>query len=147
MISNEVRKYCRKIFHHLIENYDEALKSDEMYICHHRREIAEDGTVAYSQDELIDLGLYYHRPPEELIFLTQSKHKALHEAAKNRGRTTSLEHKRALARERSRKWRNKNREAMNQKFRDKYKNDPEYRKYKQLSHSKWRENKKAQENS
>lgn len=147
MISDEVRKYCRKIYHHLIENYDEAINSEEMYVCHHRKEITEDGRNAYSANDLIDLGEYFHRPPEELIFLTQSAHKSLHEAANNRDRCTTVEHKRELSKLRSRKYRNNHREELNKKYRDRYKTDSEYRKFKSEAHKRWAEKKKAQENS
>ena len=143
MISDEVRKYCRRIYHHLIENYEKAINSDEMYICHHRKEIDKDGRNAFSADELIDLGEYFHRPPEELIFLTKSEHKALHQAANNKDRVTTIEDKREKGRLRSRKWRKNHRDELNQKFRDKYANDPEYRLLKSESHKKWRQNKKA----
>jgi len=143
MISDEVRKYCRRIYHHLIENYEKAINSDEMYICHHRKEIGKDGRNAFSADELIDLGEYFHRPPEELIFLTKSEHKALHQAANNKDRVTTIEDKREKGRLRSRKWRKNHKEELNQKFRDKYANDPEYRLSKNESHKKWRQNKKA----
>lgn len=131
MISDEVRKYCRKIYHHLIENYEEAINSEEMYICHHRKEITEDGRNAFSADELIDLGEYYHRPPEELIFLTKSAHKALHMAANNKDNGVTIEHKREKAKLRSRRWRENHREEVNQKSRERYANNVEYRKKKQ----------------
>lgn len=145
MISDEVRKYCRKIYHHLIENYEEAVNSEEMYICHHRKEITEDGRNALTADELIDLGEYYHRPPEELIFLTKSAHKALHMAANNKDNGVTDEHKREVARLKSKRWREKHRDEINQKFRDKYKNDPEYRLSKSESHKKWVKNKKVKD--
>lgn len=131
MISDEVRKYCRKIYHHLIENYDEAINSEEMYICHHRKEIDKDGRNAFSADELIDLGEYFHRPPEELIFLTKSEHKALHQAANNKDRNVSEEHKREVAKARQKRYREKHKEELNQKAKDRYATDPEYREKRQ----------------
>lgn len=140
MISDEVRKYCRKIYHHLIENYAEAVNSEEMYICHHRKEITEDGKNAFTADELIDLGEYYHRPPEELIFLTKSAHKALHMVANNKDNGVTVEHKREMAKLRNRKWREKHREEVNQKSRERYANDKEFRERKAANHKKWIEN-------
>ena len=137
MISDEVRKYCRKIYHHLIENYEEAMNSEEMYICHHRKEISEDGRNAFSADELIDLGEYYHRPPEELIFLTKSAHKALHMAANNKDNGVTDEHKREVSKARSKRYREKHREELNQKSKDRYATDPEYRKKRAEQHKKW----------
>lgn len=137
MISDEVRKYCRKIYHHLIENYDEAINSEEMYICHHRKEIDKDGRNAFSADELIDLGEYFHRPPEELIFLTKSEHKALHQAANNKDRNVTEEHKREVAKARQKRYREKHREEINQKSKERYANNAEYRKTRKEQHKKW----------
>lgn len=137
MISDEVRKYCRKIYHHLIENYEEAINSEEMYVCHHRKEITEDCRNAFTADELIDLGEYYHRPPEELIFLTKSAHKALHMAANNKDNGVTIEHKREKAKLRSRRWRENHREEVNQKSRERYANNDEYRKTRAEQHKKW----------
>lgn len=140
MISNEVRKYCRKIYHHLIENYEEAINSEEMYICHHRKEITEDGRNAFTADELIDLGEYYHRPPEELIFLTKSAHKALHMAANNKDNGVTDEHKREMTKARQKRYREKHRDKINQKSRERYANNAEYRKARKEQHKKWIEN-------
>ncbi len=75
----------------LIENYEEAIKSDETYNCHHRRELA-DGKVT-SRKELIAQGLYYHRPAEELLFLSRSEHMRLH----RKGKPLSEEHRRKIS--------------------------------------------------
>ena len=65
----------------LIENYDLAIAdTTKTWICHHRLE--KDYTVA----ELKSMGLYYHRPPEELIFVeTQKVHKNLPHKGKPTG--------------------------------------------------------------
>lgn len=73
--------YCTKP--ELIENYDKAIAdTDHMWDCHHRLEThTSDGErrfIDLSQAELITLGIYFDRPPEELIFLTKSEHKSLH---------------------------------------------------------------------
>lgn len=81
-----------------IENYSKAvLDTSQIWECHHRREThyLEKGKwvereVALSSSQLIEDGKYYHVEPSELIFLTPSDHRALHniikdlEAEKNR---------------------------------------------------------------
>ena len=73
-------KYCNDISS--IENYDEALNSEEKYDCHHRLEThtsdGEQRLVALSRDELKALDMFYHRPADELIFLTKKEHRQLH---------------------------------------------------------------------
>lgn len=66
-----------------IENYDEAIKDEsQTWICHHRLEVCNsDGVerpVCLSSDELKALGVYYDRPPNELIFVTKSEHGRIH---------------------------------------------------------------------
>lgn len=68
----------------LIENYYEAVNDQtQKWVCHHRRELNDDGSFAYSVKDLIAMGLYYKRSAEELIFLTWSEHSTLH----NKNRT------------------------------------------------------------
>lgn len=83
MISKEViNKFC--IEPHLIENYDEALIDNQIWDCHHRLETHfSDGTPRpinsrLSSKELLTLGMYYNRPPEELIFIKHNEHTSLH---------------------------------------------------------------------
>ncbi len=68
-----VKLYC--IEYTEIENYNKAF-SDETQIwdCHHKKEIEE----GKNQEQLKKEGLYYNRPPEELIFLTSNEHHKLH---------------------------------------------------------------------
>lgn len=68
-----------------IENYEKALKDPEkIWVTHHRLELQfSDGTprpvnAQLTSDELIALGCYFDRPPEELIFLTPEEHRRLH---------------------------------------------------------------------
>ena len=71
---NAVRKYCCEDIS-LIENYQAAINDKEQtWDCHHRLEIE----LNKSRQELINLNLYNNRPANELIFLTHSEHKALH---------------------------------------------------------------------
>lgn len=73
--------YCKE--YENIENYDKA-KVDNFvgWHCHHRLETHNsDGVrrlVDITRDELKALGMCYNRPAEELIFLTASEHKTLH---------------------------------------------------------------------
>ena len=82
--------YCR--YPELIENYEAAIADDtQVWVCHHRLEThnsdGERRLVDISKAELIALGMYYDRPPEELIFLSQVEHVKLH----NTGRKFSEE--------------------------------------------------------
>lgn len=71
----------------LVENYDLAIADTEMWILHHRLETHfSDGTprppyAHINQKELIALGMYYHRPTEELIFMRIKDHSKLHNKA------------------------------------------------------------------
>lgn len=62
-----------------IEGYDRAiLDNSERWMIHHRLELNEDGTIRYTAKQLEALDLYYHRPPEELLILTNKEHGQLH---------------------------------------------------------------------
>lgn len=58
----------------LIENYKQAIESEEPYDLHHRLETE----LNLSSQDLRDKGLYYLRPASELIFLPRSVHRSLH---------------------------------------------------------------------
>lgn len=59
----------------LIENYEEAIiDTTQTWCCHHRLEIELNKSAV----ALKKLGLYYHRPASELIFLTKGEHSKLH---------------------------------------------------------------------
>ena len=74
------KKFCNEDIS-LIENYANAIADKEQtWDCHHRKEI----TISKSKKELIELGEYYNRPASELIFLTPSEHRSLH----NKGKTS-----------------------------------------------------------
>lgn len=76
-----------------VENYEKA-KADnfEGWECHHRLEThTSDGerrTVDISRKELQALGMYYHRPAEELIFMTMPEHNSLHQKGKRLSKET-----------------------------------------------------------
>lgn len=76
MISKRCAKqYCCEDIS-LIENYDKAIISDEMWDCHHRLEIQD--TKIVSPNELIEQNLYFNRPSNELIFLPHNEHLRMH---------------------------------------------------------------------
>ena len=88
------RYYCKDIEN--VENYEKALADDFIgWHCHHRLEThMPDGKrrdADISHKELIALGLYYHRPAEELIFLTTREHNAFKKGklAWNKGKKMS----------------------------------------------------------
>ena len=88
-------KYCKN--YQDIENYEKAKKDDfKGWHCHHRLEThTSDGerrAVDITQKELIALGMYYHRPAEELIFLTSREHNAF-----KKGKHHSVETKNKLS--------------------------------------------------
>ena len=98
MISRkQAYKYCKD--YTKIENYEQAIKDDETWICHHRLETHfSDGTerpvnARLSLIELIVLGMYYDRPPEEFIFLRRKDHQRLH----YKDYKLSKEHKRKIS--------------------------------------------------
>lgn len=76
MISEKsVKWYCKDFTK--IENYDKAIADTEkVWICHHRLE------KDYTYRELVSMGLYYHRPPEELIFV---ENKEMHQKLPHKG--------------------------------------------------------------
>ncbi len=67
----QAKRYCQEYW--LIENYEKALNSAEKWVIHHRNE-----DVGFSQKELIEKNLYYHRPPKELVFMSQNEHQKHH---------------------------------------------------------------------
>lgn len=66
-----VKKYCCEDIS-LIENYEEAVNSNEKWECHHK-----NGEI-YTHQELIDKDLYWNRPANELIFLSKHQHASFH---------------------------------------------------------------------
>ena len=93
MISKiNVKQYCKDFQN--IENYELAIADTEnMWHCHHRLETHDsDGNrrlVDITNAELISLNMYFDRPPEELIFMTQFNHLQLHK----KGKIFSEDHK------------------------------------------------------
>lgn len=71
-----------------VENYEKA-KADEFkgWVLHHRLETwTSDGDrrpINISPEELQALDMYWHRPSEELIFVTKAEHNVLHHTGNN----------------------------------------------------------------
>ena len=71
------KKYCSEDLS-LIENYDKAIAdTTQTWDCHHREEILPCGK--FSHNYLKKFGLYFNRPASELIFLTPTAHRQLHQ--------------------------------------------------------------------
>ena len=73
MIRPDVNVYCCEDIS-TIENYDKAIKAKSTWDIHHKREITENK----SKQQLIDEGLYFNRPANELIFLSRKEHNRIH---------------------------------------------------------------------
>lgn len=99
--------YCICRTPELIENYDKAIAdTTQTWQCHHSLEThnsdGERRLVDISSAELIALGMYFDRPPEELIFMTELEHKRLHNVGKRmkgkmKGHIVSEEWKRKMS--------------------------------------------------
>ena len=83
-MENKYYKICKDIEH--IENYWKA-KADDFHgwVLHHKY------GVNRTRQRMIELGLYYDREPEELIFVTKSEHNKIHK--RNLGKCHSTETK------------------------------------------------------
>lgn len=84
-----VKNTCFCVHPELIENYDKAIAdTTQTWECHHRLEThnsdGEERLVPLSKSELKALGMYFDRPPEELIFMTPFEHTGLHARLRNR---------------------------------------------------------------
>ena len=74
----------------LVENYERAKNDNfEGWCLHHRIQLQPDGSTRYTKTSLLKLGLYYRRPPEELIWLTNEEHGRMHAAARNMQKNSS----------------------------------------------------------
>ena len=75
----KLKRMCKTYW--LIENYQEAVNdTTHKWVCHHRREV-QDGFCIWRAEELVRIGQYYHREPDELIFMKMSDHFSLHNKA------------------------------------------------------------------
>lgn len=76
MISKNVLKLCCEDISK-IENYDKAIiDSVRIWHCHHRLETISNSIITV--ETLKKANMYYHRPANELIFLSPSEHAKLH---------------------------------------------------------------------
>lgn len=97
--------FCKDVTR--VENYSRAvLDTSQIWECHHRREThyLKDGKWVRRDEDLTveqlkEEGVYYNVPPSELIFLTPTEHKSLH----NKGKKLSEEHKRKVGKAFSKK--------------------------------------------
>lgn len=90
MLELKYRHYCNN--YENIENYQKAAADNFIGWCiHHRLQTwTSDGKrrlVDISAEELKALGMYYDRPPEELIFMTLAEHSSLHNKGKPKSET------------------------------------------------------------
>lgn len=103
---NTYPSICYCMTPELIENYDLAIADKEkVWICHHRKE------EFYTKKELVEMGMYFNVPPEDLVFCRNAKehHKYPHKGdeiasgvhkgkpALNRGKQHSEETKRKMS--------------------------------------------------
>ena len=94
-MKHNFERYCKD--YENIENYDKAKKDNfKGWECHHRLEThlptGERRDADISHKELKALGMYYHRPASELIFLTESEHSSF-----NKGKKRSEETRRRMS--------------------------------------------------
>ena len=79
--TNKLRLYCRDCIES-VENYDKAVADKEnLWVCHHKDEIRilPSGMVAVrTSDDLMEMGSYWRCPANELIFMLEKEHMAMH---------------------------------------------------------------------
>lgn len=89
----QVRKYCCEDVSK-IENYAEAIAdTTQTWDCHHKMELIKTGAVVdVTTQDLIDWGIYYNRPADELMFVTRKEHSALHIKGKKHSKEWKQQH-------------------------------------------------------
>lgn len=94
MISlKKVKTYCKGDITK-IENYNKAINDKtQTWVCHHRLEVSPFFAKYITPARLKELDMYFHRSPEELIFLTRGDHMALHDQSPERNARISESHK------------------------------------------------------
>ena len=95
---NQAKRYCKEDIS-LIENYNEAIASNEKYDCHHRDEIKvlpSGITVLRSYKDLKENGRYYKCQANELIFLKHTEHISMHAKYNNCKRILSIDTKKKI---------------------------------------------------
>jgi hypothetical protein len=93
MVKRNFEYFCDYIEN--VENYEAAKKDNfKGWNCHHRLEThnsdGEKRLVDIAKKELIALGMYYHRPADELIFLPTKEHMSLHMKGKQLSEETRM---------------------------------------------------------
>ncbi|MBR4792610.1 MAG: hypothetical protein IK038_02985 [Bacteroidaceae bacterium] len=91
---HQLHKYCCED-PTTIENFTEASSNLRIWDCHHRLE-----DQGFTKQQLIDKGLYWKRPANELILLLHSKHTTHHilgEKNPNYSRVFSEEHRKRIS--------------------------------------------------
>ena len=88
-----VKSYCKGDITK-IENYDNAINDKtQTWVCHHKLEISPFSGKHITPARLKELGMYFHRAPEELIFLTRGDHMLIHNQSPERNKHISGSHK------------------------------------------------------
>jgi len=88
-----VKTYCKDDITK-IENYNEAINDKtQTWTCHHRLEISPFSGKHITPARLKELDMYFHRSPEELIFLTRGDHMRIHNQSAERNTRISESHK------------------------------------------------------
>ena len=87
----QTKKYCSEDIS-LIDNYDKAIAdTTQTWHCHHKLEV--QGQFFNSAKLVIKCKMYYYRPASDLIFLTSSEHRHIH----NIGRKLSTKTRKKLS--------------------------------------------------
>lgn len=95
-LDSNSRRFCRDAIN-CVENYEKAVNDkSKTWVLHHRLELTIDGLFALSRDDLKRMGMYYHRPAFELIFLDKSQHMRMHMRALNPNRLASVRYKKSI---------------------------------------------------
>lgn len=142
MIGKQIKRFCSTP--EQIENYEKAINDDsQVWCCHHRLELDENGNNQYSRDDLKARGLYYNRPPEEFIFLTKREHRLLHLNEETRAKIGEIQIK-SWTPKRRRKHReyaeNKRKSGMTATGIEQLRSDEDYRNYQREMQRQYREN-------
>ena len=88
-----IKKFCKGDITK-IENYDKAINDKtQTWVCHHRLEISPWSGKHITPARLKELGMYFDREPEELIFLTRGDHMLIHNQSPERNKHISESNK------------------------------------------------------
>lgn len=93
-IINGTLKYCIEDISS-IENYQQAINDNEnMWELHHKLETQDENgcirKLPLSYKELQEMGLYWNRPANELIFMKQTEHKSYHLMGNSRAKGKNI---------------------------------------------------------